>query len=1850
MRLSLHLHRALHLSAALLPGITLAQTNSTADSNYATPYTFSAANAWGLPPIGSQDGVANAVSFFHPSSTVTDSKGDTFVADTGNCTIREILSDGTVSTFAGRAGVAGSVDAMGAAARFTNPAGMAIDSSDNLYVSDAGNFTIRKITPAGAVTTLAGVAGQSGCTDGTGTGARFYFPVGITLNPSGSNLYVADAGNNTIRKITTTGGVVTTLNAGVNWLPSTGYTDATGTAARFDLPYNTAVDKSGNIYVSDASNHVIRKITPAGVVTTVAGTAGVHGSVDGPSTGGALFFYPAAVALGNDGSIFVADSSNDTVRKIDTTGNVTTVAGMAEVPGVVNGIGTSAQFNHPTSLAIDGSGNIYVSDTYNHAIRKIDSTRTVTTFAGVAGYQGFLDATGTAARFNFPSGLAVDGNGNIYEAEAASEVIRKITPGGVVTTVAGFAGNAGSVDGTGTAARFNSPAGVSVDGANNVYVADTFSCSIRKITPAGVVSTLAGTPELKGHTDGAGSIAQFNFPYGVTVDSADNTLVVADTYNNTIRKISQTNVVSTVAGAPGNAGFVDNCQVFNAEFDSPSGIAADSNGNLYVADSGNNSIRKIDSSSYVTTYAGGGRLRTVGFSDGDARSVARFNSPSAVAVDSTGDVCVADTGNDTIRMIVNDGTTVTVETLAGAPLTPGRQDGTGGAALFQNPSGISINNGTIYVADTGSNAIRTIATPSDVVSTLAGQITNQGSADGQGSAARFYYPSGAAWYNGSLYVADPGNDVIRHVDLSTNMVTTYAGQDGVIDSLDGSGTAVAFANPRSVAVDAGGNVYVSDSTEYNIRMIVPATGNTPVTVSTLAGSASASGITDGSGTAALFSVPIGVAVSGNATNATANVYIVDSANNLIRRIVVKPGTTTNGVVTTLAGVADVAGSIDGTGTAAEFNLPQAIAIDSTGNTLYVADTGNQMIRMIKLTWSTDGTTPTAKVSTLAGIVGTRGTINGAGSTAQFDNPASLTLDSTGNNLYVADANGEVIRKIAITTAADGTTTSQVTTVAGIPSSPGYTDGAGPTARFNRPTGLTIDPAGNLYVVDTHNSELRKVTPPSTSSGPWQVSTIAGVPSYASFGDADGPSGVARFSEPYGVAVDTDGNIYVGDTDTNTVRKIDTSGNVTTIAGVPQSSGSVEGTGAAAQLSLPYGVAVDKDKFVYVADAINSTIRRIDPGGFVKTIAGTAGLRGSLDGTGSDAQFYMPTSVAVDSAKNVYVADTNNSTIRKITPSGSDGSLGIVTTLAGLSGSSGYWDAAGSDARFSTPNGVAVDGAGNVYVADTGNNVVRKITPGGLVTTLAGSPQNAGSVDGTGTDAWFSGPTAVAVDAKSYVYVADSDNHLIRQITPGGVVTTLAGAAGVVGYVSGTGSEVRFNTPNGIAVDSSGNVYVADTQNNIIRVGKPPSGAYSNPGAAEQNSNLSNTGSPNSSSNSSGSSGTSGSGSSGSSGSSGTSASSTGVFLFIYPTSVARDGSGNLYVADTANNTIQQVTPAGVVTTLAGTAAVVGSTDAHGTNALFNQPNGVALDGSGNIFIADTGNGTIRKIDSQGTVTTFAGSASNRGNRDGAGTAAWFSAPTGIAADSAGNLYVADAFTETIRKINSNGTVTTLAGAATVRGHANGTGTSATFNYPTGVAVDGSGNLYVADSYNDTIRKITSAGAVTTLAGDYQISGSVDGTGSNAYFNQPAGLAVDGVGDVYVADSGNCTIRSITPDGTVKTVAGYAGLAGLLDGAGTNALFNQPRGLVLDGSGNIYVADSGNAAIRKISVNATVSTPAMTQGSTTGYTSSIPKGQVGGGTDSSSSGGGGGGGGGAVNPWFAGLLALLGISRWFTRKR
>ena len=311
-----------------------------------------------------------------------------------------------------------------------------------------------------------------------------------------------------------------------------------------------------------------------------------------------------------------------------------------------------------------------------------------------------------------------------------------------------------------------------------------------------------------------------------------------------------------------------------------------------------------------------------------------------------------------------------------------------------------------------------------------------------------------------------------------------------------------------------------------------------------------------------------------------------------------------------------------------------------------------------------------------------------------------------------------------------------------------------------------------------------------------------------------------------------------------------------------------------------------------------------------------------------------------------------------------------------------------------------------------------------------------------------------------------------------------------------------------------------------------------------------------------------------------------------PTGIAIDAAGNLYIAEVSNQTIVEITPLGVVSTLAGLAGSAGSADGTGSAARFNGPYGVAVDGAGNVYDADSGSHTIRKITAAGVVTTLAGLAANVGSVDGTGSAARFRYPSGVAVDATGNVFVADHFNFTIREVTPAGVVTTLAGLAGVGGSTDGTGSAARFNGAYGVAADGAGNVYVADSGSHTIRKITPAGVVTTLAGLATISGSADGTGSAARFLNPNGIAADVAGNVYVADTFNHTIRKVTPAGVVTTLAGLAGSPGSVDGTGSAARFFDPNGIAVDGAGNLYVADTGNKSIRKITPAGVVSTYAQ----------------------------------------------------------
>ncbi len=314
-----------------------------------------------------------------------------------------------------------------------------------------------------------------------GNPAGFEDPSGVAVDAAG-NVYVTDSGHNSIRKISLSGLVTTTLAGppGSAGGPS-GSTDGTGAGARFNYPIGIAVDSGGNVFVTDANNHTIRKLTSAGVVTTIAGMAGVRGSADGTGAA-ALFDTPGDVAIGVDGSLYVADSGNFTIRMISPAGVVTTIAGTAGVTGSTDAVGPAASFQLAYTVAVDSSGNLFVGD--GKTIRKISPGGIVTTFAGSSSAPpDSIDGTGSAARFAMIYDIDLDSKGNLYVVDGTANTIRRITTDAVVTTVAGTARVGGHVDAVGTAARFSTPSGVAVDADGNVFVADLSNKAIRKISP-----------------------------------------------------------------------------------------------------------------------------------------------------------------------------------------------------------------------------------------------------------------------------------------------------------------------------------------------------------------------------------------------------------------------------------------------------------------------------------------------------------------------------------------------------------------------------------------------------------------------------------------------------------------------------------------------------------------------------------------------------------------------------------------------------------------------------------------------------------------------------------------------------------------------------------------------------------------------------------------------------------------------------------------------------------------------------------------------------------------------------------------------------------------------------------------------------------------------------------------------------------------------------------------------------------------------------------------------------------------------------------------------------------------------
>lgn len=635
-------------SAQAMPVMVLAQTD-----DQQAQLTLTLQGTLGLQLVagsdfgaGLRDGAGAGARFSGPLGLARDAAGNLYVADTGNHTIRRIAPDNTVTTIAGSPGRAGHVDGNGLNARLNAPAHITLAPDGNLYLTDALAHTIRRVTPAGEVVTVAGAAGMAGDADGQGSAARFNHPLGIGADADG-NLYVADSHNSLIRRIAP-GGSVSTY-AGVRG--ERALLNGPRTTATFIDPQALAVDALGNVLVSDgffrppepntiAGRSVIRRIGIDGMVSTLAGafTPETAEAVDGTgpqarffgihdmeaNTAGDLVLgtgsirrvtsqgvvdtllaraagrlnQAAGIALDSTGTIYFTDARDHVVRTFDPEGGVATLAGAAPRDG-----GESAVFRQPQGIAADTGGNLYVADRLNHVIRRVAPDGTVSTLAGSPGEAGGMDGNGAQARFYYPEDVTAGTGGTVYVADSLNYAVRRIAADGTVTTIAGMPGQQGYADGSGQAARFGNLAGIARDADGNLYVADRGNHVIRRISPQGRVSTLAGSPGQSGHQNGTGAAARFSSPGDLTVDTDGNVYVLDG--GSTLRRITPEGVVTTIAGSPGQWGETDGTGDA-ARFYTPRGIAFGADGNLYVADTGNNAIRRVTPAGEVATVAGYG--------------------------------------------------------------------------------------------------------------------------------------------------------------------------------------------------------------------------------------------------------------------------------------------------------------------------------------------------------------------------------------------------------------------------------------------------------------------------------------------------------------------------------------------------------------------------------------------------------------------------------------------------------------------------------------------------------------------------------------------------------------------------------------------------------------------------------------------------------------------------------------------------------------------------------------------------------------------------------------------------------------------------------------------------------------------------------------------------------------------------------------------------------------------------------------------------------------------------------------------------------------------------------------------
>ncbi len=1227
------------------------------------------------------------------------------------------------------------------------------------------------------------------------------------------------------------------------------------TSASLDRPHGVAVDAAGNLYIADLDNHRIRKVDTAGNISTVAGNGMAAYSGDGGQATSASLNRPEGVAVDTANNLYIADSFNNRIRKVDTAGVISTFAGTGNFGHSGDGgAATSAWFNTPYSVAVDAAGNLYIADYSNHRIRKVDTNNVITTVAGngTAGYGGDGGAA-TSARLDFPTGVAADGAGNLYIADLNNNRIRKVNPDGVITTVAGT-GTAGynGDNRQAISAQLNAPYGVAADWTGNLYITDRSNNRIRQVAPDGVITTVAGTGTAGyGGDGGQATSAQLDGPWGVALDAARN-LYIADRGNNRIRRVALPQIRVTLTAAPSA---ITSGQSTTLTWASPDAVSAE-----------------IDNGVGVVTPAAGGSVEVMPAADTTYTVTVTFADSSTASAE------------------------VTV-TVAAAPT----------ATLTADPATITVGqSATLRVAST--NAVSAVIQPGDHTVTL----------DASGAGSVSVSPTTTTVY--TLTVTDANTvTAAPTAALTADPATITAGQSATLT--------VASTNAVSAVIQPGAHTVTLDASGAGSVSVSPPTTTTYTLTVTDANNATAVDtatvtVTDAP-SATLTADPATITVGQSSTLRVASTNAVSA--------VIQPGAHT--VILDAAGAGSVSVSPS---TTTEYTLTvtdanNVTAVDTAAVTVTDAPTAALTADPMEIVAGQSSTLTVASTNAVSAVIQPGNltvTLDAAGAGSVSVSPTTTTEYT----LTVTDANSFTVTATAAVTVTDRPSAALTADPATI------TAGQSSTLRVASTNAVSavIQPGDISVTLDASGAGSVSVSPTATTE---YTLTVTDANSFTAVATAvltvtDRPT-AALTADPATIAAGRSSTLRIAST--NAVSAVIQPGNI---------SVALDASGAGSAIVSPtatteYTLTVTDANGAFATATAAVTVSGSAPQTPVETLGGDGEPGFSGDGgPASEARVDSPGGAVRDAAGNLYFADTGNHRIRKIDAEG------MIATVAG-NGMAGYDGDGGSarQAQLSSPADVALDAAGNLYIADTGNHRVRKVDALGTIATVTGNGMEGYGGDGGAADeAQLSSPRGVAVDGAGNLYIADTGNHRVRAVDA---------ATQTIDTIAGDGAPGALNFPYDVAVDAAGNLYVADTSNHRVLASDGP---------------------------------------------------------FFAPKRSAKSAPQGR--AQEPLSVPMLIPVAG-----AGTAGYNGDGGAA-AEALLDSPAGVAVDAEGVLYIADTSNHRIRRVDAEGNIETVAGSGAAGYNGDGgAATATQLNAPAGIAVDEKGALYIMDTENHRIRKVD-----------------------------------------------------------------------------------------------------------------------------------------------------------------------------------------------------------------------------------------